>query len=189
MVNTLLAEAEQTVPKTKSVRRRVVVPWWNDECAEAVKARKGTLRKFFRHPCTDHESIYLEARRDSRRVLNNAKRNSWRDFVSQINCCTPPSEVWNSVRKITGRNKSSSAIKSLNTSTTIVTDHLDIANHIGQYYQRIYSDLNYPAEVLEIKRRKEVEPLSSFCDPVHPLNHPFSVYEFNDALSSRHRWK
>ena len=48
----LLNCAEKCIPRTSSRPRRCPVPWWTDECRDAIRARKRAFKKFDRDSTT-----------------------------------------------------------------------------------------------------------------------------------------
>jgi hypothetical protein len=46
----ILRASEQSIPRSSSKPRRVPVPWWTEECRDAIRARKRALWIFGRHP-------------------------------------------------------------------------------------------------------------------------------------------
>lgn len=45
LVNEIIQSAEEIIPKTTGIRRIKNVPWWNNDCKAAVKARNKVLRQ------------------------------------------------------------------------------------------------------------------------------------------------
>lgn len=184
LTNALLSAAEKSIPKTKPTTGKIPVPWWNNVCSEAVKARKRALRRFKRHPCDEHLRVYLQSRSEARRTICSARRESWINFVSSINCHTPSSEVWNAIRKISGHYKRS-FINNIKHNDNIVTDTEEIANLFGAHQEKVSSNQNYSPNFLRIKDEAESLPLEIFVDPLNPLNRELTYLEFSEALNSR----
>lgn len=44
---------------------------------------------------------FKKARAKARLLINNAKKQSWQEFISQLNSQTPRQQIWNTIRKIT----------------------------------------------------------------------------------------
>jgi hypothetical protein len=61
-------------------------------------------RRFGKHPTSDNLGNFRIFRAKARRTLKQNRRNSWRNFVSKLNCHTPMNKVWNIVHKIKGKN-------------------------------------------------------------------------------------
>ena len=110
-------------------------PWWNMECSKTVAIRRRARRKMERTGTRRDIIAYNEAVAIATRTRLEAKRNSLQKYVSQINSDTPIKEVWDMMRKITGKHRiSNRPIK-----------YMDVYNYdkegkalaFGKHYQRI----------------------------------------------------
>ena len=95
--------AEQTIPKTAGLPRRPVVPWWNKQCEVARKTTRTCLRRLLRSPCEVNKVSYARARARQKRIFKEVRRNSWREYVTQLSTTTPSSQIWNRIRKLQGK--------------------------------------------------------------------------------------
>ena len=60
-VNSLMEICNETIPKTKIIQtRKKVVPWWNNEGAEVVKAKNKAYTKYKRYRTMHHLLDYRE---------------------------------------------------------------------------------------------------------------------------------
>ena len=75
---------------------------------KAIKARKNALQKFSTEPTTENLNQYRSVRASARRIIKKSKKESWREYVSQLNSNTPVRKAWNMVHKISGKQSSSS---------------------------------------------------------------------------------
>ena len=100
---TLLDISNRCIPKSSTNSFTKKKPWFNDECKEAIKKRKDSLKRFKQYPT----KIYLNAckilRAKARRIIKQAKRSSWKDLISKINARTPMTTIWNMIKKINGK--------------------------------------------------------------------------------------
>ena len=63
-VNSLMEICNKTIPKTKIIQtRKKVVPWWNNEGAEVVKAKNKAYTKYKRYHTMHHLLDYREKRK------------------------------------------------------------------------------------------------------------------------------
>ncbi len=83
--------------------RRVPVPWWNADCATAVRDRKQALARLNRFPTASNLIDFKRKRARARLVIRESKTTSWRAFISSLSCHTPPKVVWRKIRQIGGR--------------------------------------------------------------------------------------
>ena len=128
-------------------------------------------------------SPYKRARASARRVLKEARRTSWRHYVSSINSGTPLSLVWDKVRKVAGKSSSVSA-PAIKVNGNVITDNTDVANVLAESMAEISSGASYTARFNEIRRERERRPVC-FDDDTgaeRPYNLPLSRREFDSAL-------
>ena len=100
--------AEETVPKTATKSKKAKKPWCTEDCKTAIKQRKGALRQFNNRPTHDNLNNYRIFRAKARRTIKESKTKSWKQYVSKLNSRTSIKKVWDMVRKIQGKGKSSS---------------------------------------------------------------------------------
>ncbi|KAG1697716.1 RNA-directed DNA polymerase from mobile element jockey [Nymphon striatum] len=131
---TILHEvAEISIPKTSQYPKRFNKPWFNKDCKDAVRERKRLLRKFSLRPTSDNLSSYRQAAAAARRTIRQAKRESWRQYVSKLNSQSSIKSAWDRLRKIRGKG-TSDAYKHLNVGGTAITSQFGIANALGQSF-------------------------------------------------------
>ena len=95
--------AEITIPQSSTVPRKLRKPWWNGEYEEAPKQRKKTLNQFKRNPSHENLTNYKIEYARARRVIRRNMRNSWREYVSQLNNRTLVNTIWKMIKKIPGK--------------------------------------------------------------------------------------
>lgn len=96
--------ALQSIPRTSGRFPKRPVPWWNEDCTRAVREKRAAYNRVCRYR---GDPLYLEdfrrARARARRTFKVAQRGSWRSYISSITSRTPLTEVFNKVRKISGK--------------------------------------------------------------------------------------
>ncbi len=96
--------AENSIPKISNRKERKLVPWWTEECQQAVRNRN----KAFRLVKRIHNMQYLiqykkaQAQATVRRTIRQAKRASWLFFYDGIEKTTPVGEVWGMIKRMGG---------------------------------------------------------------------------------------
>ena len=81
-------------------------PWWNDSCEEVVNSRKQARTALRRSPCPLNVLTYRRASARARQVINEAKSESKKRFISSITSQTTTKLAWS---KINSFRKSASA--------------------------------------------------------------------------------
>ena len=100
---TLIDISNQCIPKISTNSSKKKKPWFNDECKEAIKKRKDSLKRFKQYPTKTNLNACKNLRAKARRSIKQAKRSSWKDFISKINARTPMTTIWNMIKKISGK--------------------------------------------------------------------------------------
>ena len=111
-------------------------PWFIEDCKTAIKQRKGALRQFNSRPTHDNLNNYRIFRAKVRRTIKESKKKSWKQYVSKLNSRTSIKKVWDMVRKIQVKGKSSS-LGYLNVNNKKVTSKKDISNTLADAFRKI----------------------------------------------------
>ncbi|KAG1713967.1 RNA-directed DNA polymerase from mobile element jockey [Nymphon striatum] len=180
-INILLEVAEISIPKTSQYPKRFNKPWFNKDCKDAVRERKRLLRKFSLRPTSDNLSSYRQAAAAARRTIRQAKRESWRQYVSKLNSQSSIKSAWDRLRKIRGKG-TSDAYKHLNVGGTAITSQLGIANALGQSFCRNSSSDNCTGSFRSYKNRAESHQLDFKTTNTEVYNQVFSLEELRRSL-------
>ena len=177
----LVDAAVQTIPKTRTSPRRVSKPWFNDDCKEAIKARKKAFSRFDSHPCCDTHQAYRIQRAKTRQIIRLNKRTSWQTYVSKLNSQTPSKKVWDMVRKIGGRS-TGPVLKHLTQNNTKITDINQISNTLADSFANNSSTQHYSPEFQRYKATAEKRAINFKSNNLEDYNIPFSMAELQDSL-------
>jgi hypothetical protein len=82
--NAVVQVAAMNIPRSSIRPRRVLVPWWTDECRDAIHARKRALKQFQIHPIQENLVSFKRLRAAASRTIRSAKRRSWVAYVSSL---------------------------------------------------------------------------------------------------------
>ena len=77
-------------------------PWWSQECALAVAARRRAFRLWRRCPSIDHQVDFRRQDARCRQIVISAKRASWRAHYASIGHSTPSGATWRFLRWMAG---------------------------------------------------------------------------------------
>ena len=177
--NHLLDSASQSIPKSISKIRRLV-PWWNNDCAIALKNRKSALKLLKQNGTSENLLNYRRLRAKAQWTLKQAKRKSWQDFLSKLQSNTPTSKIWSSIRRLSPKKVASSPINIL-IDGKIQDDPKTIAEAFATYLSYISSDESQEHEFVEFKTNNE--PPLCFHEPnTHPINSDITLNELETAI-------
>ena len=138
----IMVAAINSIPQSSNIPRPRRNPWWTQECNEAIRKRKTALRKYQRSSLIIDKINYCRARAIATNTLKNAKKNSWRKYISSININTPMSKIWKRIGKIRGSYQN---IKTpyLIKNNVHISDRKQVAELFATHYENISSVESY----------------------------------------------
>lgn len=182
--NIIINAATASIGKTTHITKHIPVPWWNNECQNAIKQSKHAFNKYKRHPTLENLLTFKNLRAKARYTVKHSKKESWKQYISTINTSSSTSEVWNKIKRI-GGTKTYTAINSLTYEGRIISTNEDIANALAKTYEKYSSNSNYDKTFCHLKQQEENKtPIIINEDNNSPLNQPLTRTEFEDALSN-----
>ena len=184
--DTIIEIAKQTIPKSSTNSHRIHKPWFNEDCANAIKLRKQALHKFTIEPSTVNLTNYKAARANARRVIKESKRNSWKQYVSKLNSNTSIKKTWDMVRKISGKQCTSTTKHLTKPDGTKATEREDIANTLAEEFQKNSSTQNYSPKFQKYKNNREKRNLKFNSHNEENYNIPFNMTELKESLDKAH---
>ena len=179
----VLNSADGSIPKTSGRPRRTPVPWWTNECGDAIRARKRAFRKFDRSSTTENLIAFRKARAFARRTIKEAKTVSWRKYVSSLNRFTPTTQVWTRIKRISGR-YSPSPLPVLRVNDRDIIHPFNVAEEIARSLSercRVGSNLRRPTRRLAGREAGSVDFTTT---EQLAYNEPFTMAELTSAISS-----
>lgn len=102
VTSAIIRAAEEAIPKGKNKGNQKLVPWWNEECHQAVRTRNKAFRIVKRTHNLQNLIQYKKAQAVVRRTIRQAKRSSWRNFFNEIGRTTSVGEVWGMIKRMGG---------------------------------------------------------------------------------------
>ena len=182
IVDHILDVAEQHIQQTSpNLNSKYFNPWWNEDCAKAVKEKKKRLRIFNRNRTPQNMTAYHKAAAKSRWTIKNAKKISWCKFVTTINQFTSIKTIWNKIRKIDNKTYNPQKMV-LKIDNSFIPEPDRCGSALGNFFSNVSSNDNYSAEFLNYKNIQERIPI--FFEDARGLiyNRPFTIEEFIAVL-------
>ena len=177
----IVCAAEASIPKTSGCPKRPPVPWWTDECRDVIRARKRAYRAFDRHSTTENLIAFRKARALARRTIQDAKRASWRRYVSGLNQFTPVAQVWSQLRRISG-SYAPSPLPVLTVGDREILAPAEVANEFGRSIADRCSLSGSNPAFLRHKARHERTTITFASSEQLPFNQPFTITELRSAV-------
>lgn len=184
----IITAAEKTIPKTIVKIGKRNLPWWTNVCEDAVRKYKHLFNIYKKCNTFENKILFKSARARARRIIKEAKRNCWRDFLSSLTSKISSKEAWDKINAINGK-KRTTVIKSITSSNgNCIHDSRSIANSFGKLFASNSSDLNYEANFISHKQVVEsslpnLEEETSDNDDLRHLNTQLTLSELHEAIS------
>ena len=178
----LIEVAQDCIPRTSGAQQRVPVPWWSDSCLKAKRARKRALRTFDRNSTTANMIAYKKAKAAARRTFNEAKKSSWRAYVSQLTRFTPIAEVWSRIKRISGRS-CSVPLPVLRVLGRDVMRPADVANEIGRAFSERSRGACLDETFVRHRTRCERTGINFTTSDRLAYNDPFTMTELQSSIN------
>ena len=94
----IISASEDSIKKSKtSPQGGRCTGWWDQECSKLVALRRKARNALRKSPTPANLTLYQEASRKAKKKINKRKKESWREFISTLDCQTTRGEVWKSL--------------------------------------------------------------------------------------------
>lgn len=182
--NTIIDAATKSIPRSGRKPLKKVVPWWNNEINELIKLRKINLRKYQETLNIRYYREFIIAKYQSRKLVRELKKETWKQFVQTININTSSSKVYSKIRQIAGKYKNNN-ITTLLANGDLITNTQVICQELAESFAKSSSTCNYTNEFQQHKLIQEQNALIIPEDNnTEDYNDIFSISELENALIS-----
>lgn len=186
LANMLLVATAAAVPRTTGKQRKKVVPWWTQECTEAIQARNRAFRVLRRTLTTEKVLEYQRTRAVARKVIKDAKKKCWRNYCSQIGEEVQVQEVWGMIKKMMGVAKSKK-MSILVEGDRVASSNKEKAEMMKNAFVKAHSSTNLGAE-WAAHRQTLMRQWGDVCEKrtefESPLDAEITLFELKSALTS-----
>ena len=180
--NKIIQAADNAIPTTSPNPTRPPIPWWNEEIKLAIRNRKRAERALRRNFSTENKIAYKMNRAKVKYLCNNARENSWRQYLSSINQYTNLSKIWSRTKKIAGKfTPKPDPVLTINNQT--ISSRADVADALAEKFAAVSDGSSYSHEFMSHKTRMERETLEFATDRDLPYNKPITMEEFTTCLA------
>ena len=174
--------ADKSIPKTSTVPKKLDKPWFDEGCRKAIDKRKKSLQKFKKHPTRQNLDGYKKDYAKALRTISEAKRQSWRAYVSTLNNNTSAKHTWQMLRRISGKRKDKT-IKYLVTDSDTITYKTDIAETLATSFAAKSSPDHYQEKFRKIRDKEKENTLDFESDNDEKYNVNFSKRELIKSIA------
>lgn len=176
------AAASSSIPKKGKGLQKKMVPWWSKECDEVIRRRNKAFRVLRKFPTPENLIQYKYRRALARKVIKSAKKNSWRNYCSNLSGETPITQLWSTVKRMNGVGRRAN-FPVLREDERIAVTSVEKANLLVEAFRRVHSSDNIDEE----SRGKRDQTASEFVPPLESpcieVNVFFSLQELKRAIA------
>ena len=185
ITNILCEAAEEVIGKSSGMRKRKMVPWWSDDCKEAVKSRNKAFRNIKSNHSYTNLMDFKRAQSKVKRVVREAKRKYWREFCGKIGAEVKVGDVWNMIKKMGGIRRELSIPVIKDNDVEAVTNQ-EKAEMLAKGFVKVHSSKNLTAEELSWRLKVMEENkgiLGKQANSESVLEKEFTLFELKRALN------
>ena len=178
----ITAAASGSIPLTSGRVSKPPLPWWSEDIANCRQWRKRAERRLKRNFSIINKISYNRAKAKCTYLCNEARRESWRHFLSSINQYTSMNKIWKKVMKISGK-FSQTPTPILEVDDRIIQHPNEVAEILANSFSNVSNNRNYSPEFLRHKIQEEQRRIN-FENADHlDYNHDITQEEYETHLS------
>ena len=155
-------------------------PWWNSDCSKASIDKKKAKRALKHNPSPENLINLKRAEAIVKKTVKEAKKASFKNYCSQINCFTPIGEVWKKVSSFNGKRRFQST-PPLQEGSVLHTQPAEKAEVIANGFEASFN-INHDERSENIDSNVVTEALES--NDIRGLNTKITLEELKHSLSS-----
>lgn len=164
--------------------KKRTVPWWDEELDANRKKKNSCLKEYIRIQSKENLIILKKTEAQYRRMLKVKKRDSWENFIDEMNGDLEIRELWNRVKKIKGSDTTRSITHLVDEQQIIIDDPVKISNMLADHFKNVSSKSS-----LNIDQAREYNRLKFSCENIERNDFPsldddFSLDELLKAISN-----
>uniref|UniRef100_A0A6A7FMS9 Pol-like protein n=1 Tax=Hirondellea gigas TaxID=1518452 RepID=A0A6A7FMS9_9CRUS len=157
--------------------------WWTKACHDATRAKKKAFNRYKRHlGDIDLWIDYKKARAVQRKIIVEARAESWNKYVESINSRTTSADVWRKVKSINGSTAFSHVALKIN--DKVVVDNAEIADIFAVQFSRASNGIYNNHDFNTLKVASEKIPIIFSDNNDHWYNRSLEYRELDRALKS-----
>ena len=176
-LNHINKAADLSIPKTIStIKAKKSLPWWTQECKIAVTEHKRACRIYQRSPTLNNRFERNRTRAIRQKTLRQARRTSLIGYISSINSQTPSKQVWNRIRKISGKSSGYTA-PNLKEAGELIGDPQRVADLLAQFFAGISNPAPLPKHLQQTRTELDSININFLHDKIdnNPYNKLFTI--------------
>ena len=144
----IIKAAESSIPQTRPTANplRKSVPFWTAKCTEAVRMRNKPKNKMQRTRDLEDQQTYYRLRGIAQYIIKDAEKQYWRDYCSTLDSTSKMSQVWGTVKKMSGV-RSRPSIPAIVDDGVVYSTNKEKAELFAKKFAAVSSDENLSASI------------------------------------------
>jgi hypothetical protein len=182
LVENIFKAGIKTFKRTRAeVNLKYCKVWWAGECERATRARKAAKKLLLNRPTERNAELMREADNHAKQILREAKANSWKDYINQINSTSPIGEVWRKIKNMNSAYKPHTS--PLMVVNNIITNNEDKADVFSEHFGSLFN--NNQAQIPDHRVTNMQERVIGACrDNSAEYNCPITMLELETTVQS-----
>ena len=177
----LLEITESNIPKISTSPRKNKA-WFNEDCAKAVKMKNHMLRMAKANGTQENIKNFKIAQANCRKTCREAKKSSFKKYISKINNKTPMNKIWKMIKKLKGTHRETFK-HILKEDGSFAETKTDIANEIAASLSKNCSSENYNKTFQQNKIKQEKNVIQFPSNNSEIYNKKFTTAEIKTCVS------
>ena len=136
----ILSAAKTSMTMSKCFQGKRKLPYWNNDIKTKIIERKKSIREFKRTLDMNIKDKIDRQSLEIRETLQMYKRQSWNEFTSSINSKATSKEIFDKVRTLNGKNKSTVIKTIFDRNGNMEHDQKKITNILKNTLEETYTD-------------------------------------------------
>lgn len=177
--------ARAAIPKNTGKGKRKAVPWWSEQCEEAIKNRNRAFKVLKRTHHFQHLIDYKQFQAVVRRTIRQTKRTYWREYCSSIGNTTSVDQVWGMIKRMEG-NRREWYYPILSDGGQVAISNAEKAEMMVNTLSKVHSSDNLSEE----EKKGRADTRGRYADVIQrkdlaydKYNIPFTMAELKGALA------
>jgi len=160
LIDVITKSGEEVFGKTSGiVNNKYNNMWWSAECEVATKRRKRAKNILRRNPTVENAQEMRRLENEAKEVIKQTKEKKWKEYINEINSKSPPSEVWNKIKKLKSKYKATTSPLIINNS--LITETKEKAKVFAEYFEET---LYIPQVAVDDNRERILEKIADMGD-------------------------
>jgi len=186
VVTGIIQAAESSIPVIKPTANPLPksVPFWTNDCTEAVRRRNKAKNKMQRTLDLEDQQTYYRLRGVAQHTIKEAEKQYWRDYCSTLDSTSKMSEVWGTVKKMSGV-RSRPTVPTIIDGGVVYSSNKEKAELFAKKFAAVSCDEKPAASFLahrtEFEREQDLETAQQPGQTCN-INAAFEIHELSEPL-------